>query len=175
MLHGVRGHHSETSECHIRGGNWEVGEALFFVKSENVYLKLDGAKVQTGKYLIHSIVNDDPAATKVPKELKGKVYGINAVIANGDYTGDIIHEDTDRTMNVTIQNATVTGCVEDAYIKLDHAQWFATADSSVCLVGDVKPEQMDAASGVTITAKAGEGCELSGSYRLASGGILMVL
>ena len=175
MLHGVRGHHSETSECHIRGGNWEVGEALFFVKSENVYLKLDGAKVQTGKYLIHSIVNDDPAATKVPEELKGKVYGINAVIANGDYTGDIIHEDTDRTMNVTIQNATVTGCVEDAYIKLDHAQWFATADSSVCLVGDVKPEQIDAASGVTITAKAGEGCELSGSYRLASGGILTVL
>ena len=174
MLHGVRGHHTETTECHIVGGDWDVGEALFFVKSENVYLKLDGAKVRTGKYLVHSIVNEDPAATKVPEKLKCKVYGINAVIANGEYTGDIIHEDTDRTMNVTLQNAAVIGRIEDAYVKLDNARWTATADSTVCLVGDVQTEQIDAAAGITITAKAGEGCGLKGEYVLASGGKLTV-
>ena len=70
------------------GGDWDVGETMFFVKSENVYLKLDGAKVRTGKYLVHSIVNEDPTATKVAEELKCKVYSINAVITNWEYAGD---------------------------------------------------------------------------------------
>ena len=174
MLHGVRGHYTEVTEGHIVGGDWDVGEALFFVKSENVYLKLDGAKVKTGKYLIHSVVNEDDAATKVPEEMKCKVYGVNAVIANGDYSGDIIHEDTDRTMNVTIQNAALTGQIVDAYLKLDNATWTATGDSTVCFVGDVKPEQLDAVKGVTIRAIAGEGCTLSGEYAFPAGGKLIV-
>ena len=174
MLHGIRGHHTEVTEAHIAGGNWIVGEALFFVKSENVYLKLDGAKVKTGKYLIHAIVNEDPAATKVPEDMICKVYGVNAVLANGDYTGDIVNEDTDRTLNVTIQNASVTGAIVDTYISLEGSRWTATADSTVCLMGDVKSQQLDAPAGVTISAKAGEGCGLTGSYTLASGGILTV-
>jgi hypothetical protein len=174
MLHGVRGHYTEVTECHITGGDWDVGEALFFVKSENVYLKLDGAKVKTGKYLVHAIVNDDDAATKVPDDMKLKVYGVNAVIANGDYAGDLVNEDTDRTMNVSIQNATLTGVITDGYISLEGSKWTATGDSAVCLVGDVKPEQLDAAAGITISAVAGEGCTLTGSYTLASGGTLNI-
>ncbi len=174
MLHGVRGHYTETTECHIVGGDWDVGEALFFVKSENVYLKLDGAKVKTGKYLVHAIVNDDDAATKVPDDMKLKCYGVNAVLANGDYAGDIVNDDTDRTMNVSILNATVKGVITDAYIKLEGSKWTATGDSSVCLVGETAAEQLDAPAGVTITAIAGEGCALAGEYTLASGGALNV-
>ena len=174
MLHGVRGHYTETTECHIVGGDWEVGEAVFFVKSRDVYVKLDGAKVKTGKYLLHSVVNEDPARTTVPEELKLKCYGVNAVIANGEYAGDIIHEDDERTMNVTLQNAAVTGCIQDAYLKLDGAKWKATEDSAVCLVGPVELDQLDAPAGVTISAMAGEGCGLKGEYTLASGGILTV-
>ena len=174
MLHGVRGHYTETTECHITGGDWTVGEALFFVKSENVYLKLDGAKVKTGKYLVSAIVNDDDAATKVPDEMKLKCYGVNAVIANGDYAGDIVNDDTDRTMNVSILNATVKGVITDAYISLEGSSWTATGDSSVCLVGDVTAQQIDAPAGVVISAAAGEGCTLSGEYLLTSGGKLIV-
>ena len=174
MLHGVRGHYTEVTEGHIVGGDWDVAEALFFVKSENVYLKLDGAKVKTGKYLIHSVVNEDDAATKVPEEMKCKVYGVNAVIANGDYAGDIIHEDTDRTMNVTVQNATLKGEIQDAYVALENSTWYATTDSSVCLIGGVKVSQIDAPKGVVIQAKAGEGCRLDGCYAMASGGKLIV-
>lgn len=174
MLHGVRGHYTETTECHIVGGDWDVGEALFFVKSENVYLKLDGVKVKTGKYLLHAIVNDDDAATKVPDDMKLKCYGVNAVIANGDYAGDIVNDDTDRTMNVSVLNATVKGVITDAYIKLEDSKWTATGDSSVCLVGETAVEQLDAAAGITISAVAGEGCTLAGEYTLASGGTLHV-
>ena len=151
-----------------------MGEAVFFVKSENVYLKLDGAKVKTGKYLVHAVVNDDDAATKVPEEMKLKCYGVNAVIANGDYEGDIVNDDTDRTMNVSILNATVKGIITDAYISLEGSKWTATGDSGVCLVGEVSLEQIDAAAGVTVSAVAGEGCGLKGEYDLASGGKLIV-
>lgn len=174
MLHGIRGHHTETTECHIVGGDWDVGDTLFFVKSENVYLKLDGAKVKTGRYLLHAVVNEDPAATRVPEDMKLKCYGINAVIAGGDYAGDIVNDDTDRTMNVTIQNASVRGVITDAYLALEESTWTATGDSEVCLVGDVKESQIDAAAGVTVTALPGEGCGLSGEYALASGGRLIV-
>jgi hypothetical protein len=174
MLHGVRGHYTETTECHIVGGDWDVGEALFFVKSENVYLKLDGAKVKTGKYLIHAIVNDDEAATKVPDDMKGKCYGVNAILANGTYVGDVVHEDTDRTMNVSLLNASLQGTITDAYIQLINSRWTATGDSAVCLVGKTAVESMDALAGVTICAVAGEGCSLQGQYTLASGGKLVV-
>ena len=75
---------------------------------------------------------------------------------------------------MTIQNASVTGAIVDTYISLEGSRWTATADSTVCLMGDVKSQQLDAPAGVTISAKAGEGCGLTGSYTLASGGILTV-
>ena len=137
-------------------------------------MKVDGAKVKTGKYLVHAIVNDDDAATKVPDDMKLKCYGVNVVIANGDYQGDIVNDDTDRTMNVSILHAKVAGVITDAYISLEGSQWTATGDSTVCLVGDVKETQIDAASGITVQAVAGEGCGLKGEYTLASGGKLVV-
>ncbi len=130
--------------------------------------------MKTGKYLVHAIVNDDDAATKVPDDMKLKCYGVNAVIANGNYQGDIVNDDTDRTMNVSILNAKVTGVITDAYISLEGSRWTATGDSTVCLVGDVKADQVDAAAGITVHAVAGEGCGLKGEYTLASGGKLVV-
>ena len=77
-------------------------------------------------------------------------------------------------MNVSILNATVKGVITDAYISLEGSSWTATGDSSVCLVGDVKAQQIDAPAGVVISAAAGEGCTLSGEYLLTSGGKLIV-
>lgn len=77
-------------------------------------------------------------------------------------------------MNLTLQNATVKGVIEDAYVKLDGSRWFATGESHVCLVGAVEVSQMDAAQGVTIYAVAGEGCNLEGEFALTSGGKLVV-
>ena len=174
MLHSISPNYTETTEGHIVGGSWDVGEALFFTKSDCCYMKLDGAQVKTGKYLIHSVINDDPKGTKIPEDMKCKNYGMNAVIANGNYAGDIVNEDVDRTMSVTIQNASVTGVICDAYIALEGSKWIATGDSTVCLVGDVKVNQIDAHVGVAISAVAGEGCGLSGEYVLTSGGKLTV-
>jgi hypothetical protein len=103
-----------------------------------------------------------------------KVYGVNAVIANGQYEGDIVHEDPDRTCNVSLVNAALKGVITDAYVGLENSTWFATGDSTVCLMGDVQAAAIDAPAGVTVTAKAGDGCALAGEYTLAAGGKLVV-
>ena len=67
----------------------------------------------------------------------------------GIRNGDIVHEDTDRTMWVYLDATTLTGAVKDAFITLDAgSRWIATADSTVILSGDVDLSQIDAMQGV---------------------------
>ena len=86
--------------------------------------------------------------------------------------GDILHEDTNRQMAVTLKHATVKGAIRDAFVTMDIAsRWYATADSNVKLVGSVTADQLDAPEGVTIYAESE--AELN-SGMLASGGKLVV-
>ena len=64
--------------------------------------------------------------------------------------------------------------IEHAYLSLTASTWFATADLTVALVGNVSIEAIDAPTGVTIRAIAAEGCRLAGDYTLHSGGQLSV-
>lgn len=175
LAHSVRGSTSEVTVATIKGGSFDIGEDLILIRSTNMYINIDGAKIKTGKTLLHSVVNDDGAATKVEADEKLKVYGIKAVLSNMDLEGDFIHEDTDRAMSITMINNKLKGKIQDAYISLENSKWTATGDSSVCLIGNMNPGDIDALSDVTITAKAGEGCLLSGEYTLASGGKMIVL
>lgn len=174
LIHSIRGHYSVVTEAWVRGGSYDIGEAMFLVRSNNAYISVDGAKIKTGKYLLCSEINDDPIATVVPEDQRLKVYGIKAVFSNGTYIGDIVHNDDVRTMAVTFVDSHLQGAVQNAYIWLKRSTWTATADSNVALVGNTQVSAIDAPANITITALAGEGCELSGAYRLASGGILIV-
>jgi hypothetical protein len=90
-----------------------------------------------------------------------------------DVTGDIIHTEdkANRIMTLYLVSTTLKGAVKDASISFNPlSQWMATADSNVTLVGSVDVSQIDAPSGVTINAVAGQ----SGTYKLASGGTLIL-
>lgn len=72
-------------------------------------------------------------------------------------------------------NTNLNGAIVKAYVTMNAgSKWTATADSTVILIGDCRIGQIDAAEGVTISAEAGEGCSLSGEYKLTSGGVLVV-
>jgi hypothetical protein len=118
--------------------------------------------------LLKSAINDDPNATKTKGE---KVYGIRANLRGMDVAGDVVHEDTDRNMYLTLQSTTLKGAIKDAIITLDGAsRWTATADSTVTIDGSVNVSQLDAPKGVTINAMAGE----EGTFTLSSGGTLIL-
>lgn len=174
MMHCVMGTTSDKGTLNVNGGNIDTKDAVVLVKSDNADITIDGANMtsQNGT-LIKSIINPDPYRTKVPDDKK--VYGIKATLKNMTLQGNILHEDTERTMSLTFMSTSLTGKIENASIYLDpESKWTATENSKVTLAGSFDVSKIDAQSGVTITATAGEGCTLKGTYKLASGGTLNI-
>jgi hypothetical protein len=165
---------SEIGILEIKGGKFTAKKALLLVKSTNADISLEGVEMISEKgVLLHSVINDDTMATK----LNGRqVTGIRATLKKMIVEGNILHEDTERTMSVDLSGTILKGCIKNASISLDSgSKWTATADSRVTLVGSAELSAIDAPAGVTVTAVAGKGCTLKGTYKLSSGGTLNVI
>ncbi len=174
MIHSVRGSTSEVTTSYIRGGSAEAGTAIFFIKSTNAYVNAIGADLKA-PYIIKSEINRDNAKTPVSADERFHIYGIKAYLQDMTLEGDICHEEDQRAMAVTLVNVRLTGGIHDAYVTLNGSDWTATKDSSVCFVGLTDLNAVNAPEGVTITAKAGDGCQLQpGTYNLKLGGKLVV-
>jgi hypothetical protein len=175
MMHSVmRDDPSEIGLLEIKGGKFTAKNDLLLVKSTNADISLEGVEMISEKgILLHSIINDDTMATK----LKGqKVTGIRATLKKMTVEGNILHEDTERTMSVALFGTILKGCIKNASVSLDSgSKWTATADSKITLVDSAALSSIDAPAGVTITAVAGKGCTLKGTYKLAGGGTLNII
>jgi len=172
MMHSVmRDDPSEIGLLKIKGGKITAKNALLLVKSTNADIDLEGVQMISEKgLLLHSIINDDTMATKLNGR---KVTGIRATFSKMSVEGNILHEDRSRTMSVVLSGTMLKGSIKNAELSLDSAsKWTATADSKVTLVGISDVSCIDAPAGVTITASAGKGCSLKGTYKLSSGGAL---
>jgi hypothetical protein len=175
MIHVVGGAPTEVGKLTIKGGSAESGEAAIYIKSANADITLEKARLtsKTGM-LIQSIVNEDANRTKVNGQ---KVPGIQVTLKDEKLEGNISHEDTERGMTLNFKGSTLKGTIKNASLTLDAgSKWTATGNSTVTLLGKVKvATNLDAPSGVTITAVAGKDSLLNdGSYNLSSGGVLIV-
>lgn len=170
MMHCYMGSPHVKGTLTINGGEIKTEKDSIFIKSDNADITIDGAKIVSRKgAIIRSVVNDDPHASKVNG---AKVYGIRARLKHMFLEGDFLHEDTERTMSLSLVTTTLKGLIKNASVSFDTgSKWTATGDCKVTLVGDIDTAQIDAPEGVTITAIAGE----SGTYKLAGGGILNVI
>lgn len=87
--------------------------SLALIRSMNADMTFDNAETCTSNnVLVHSVVTYDPpsASGYLTPEQSGSVPGIAATFINGAYTGDILHQDYQRAMTVTVgENATLTG------------------------------------------------------------------
>lgn len=173
LIHNVNGGASVMPTLGINGGKITTQESVILVKSANADITLDGAKLKSKSgVLIQSKVNDDADAIKVTEQ---DVPGIKVALKDMNLKGNIIHEDTDRTMSLVFTGTTLKGLIKGASVSLDSScKWTATGDSNVTLVGSIDIKKIDALKNVTITAVAGQGCSLEGSYKLESGGTLNI-
>lgn len=205
MMHCVMGNVSEVGTLEINGGRIITCDAAVYVKSTNADITIADVKKLYSVHgaLIKSVINDDEYRTQVDG---AAVYGVHATLKNERLKGDIVHNDYERPMVLTLKNTTLMGSItatdevdptytydKSVYLSFDDgSKWIATADSEVTLLGDATVAEasqypwagrfsglfsqgnIDAQSGVTITATAGQGCLLSGTYELASGGTLIV-
>ncbi|MFT4249041.1 MAG: hypothetical protein QM581_13590 [Pseudomonas sp.] len=174
MIHSVMGKGPEIGTLTIKGGSYRSDGDAILVKSANADIAIEAAELKAGSgVLVHSVVNDDSHATKVGGQ---QVSGVRVTLSHLQAEGDIIHEDRDRRMRLELKATRLRGAIHDAEVSLDAAShWLASGDSRVLLDGGVQLAQLDAPAGVTIEAVVGEGSQLSGSHRLASGGSLRVV
>ncbi|NTV90922.1 MAG: hypothetical protein HGA22_11290, partial [Clostridiales bacterium] len=168
LMHNVNGAPEEVSTLVVDGGRIIAGNDVVLVKSENTQIEFDNVEIiAENKVLVHSIKNDDPCAT-VPSE---RPYGVNVVFSNMNVEGNLVHEDPERAMWISLEAVTYKGTIFNGNLSMDMAsKWTATGDSTVTLTADIYPAQIDAVNGVTIIAQGAEEAE----YRLASGGRLVV-
>ncbi len=174
MIHSVmRSDPTEIGILEIKGGKIATEDAVILIKSANADITLDGAQLTSKSgVLVRSMINTDPYATKPGDK---QVPGIRVTLSNMALEGDILHEDTQRTMSLAFTDTKLKGAIKNASVSLDAgSNWTATADSTVTLNGNADVSSLDAPAGVTITASAGKGCTLKGSYNLAGGGTLNI-
>ena len=168
LMHCVNGWQEEVAETIVTGGKIRTAKECFLVKSHNVIIDLCDVDIASeAGVLVHSIVNDDPCATKVTEP----PYGVNVRMTDMTVKGDLIHDDTTRDMWVELNSTLLTGAVKGARLSMDvGSKWIATADSEVTLLTDLEPAQIDAPAGVTVTVYGGANAE----FDLFSGGKLIV-
>ncbi|MFT4198966.1 MAG: hypothetical protein QM601_13880 [Pseudoxanthomonas sp.] len=206
MLHAPGREFQRIATLAITGGEFTTRQSLVFVKSHNADIVLDGVKAHPGDgAIIKSVINDSkrspmlrtlleppggpggaggpPMQAAEPAPSVQPVHGIHAVLRNmPDLAGNIEHFDTMRTMDIALENTTLSGdivgstwAITDIRLKLDaNSRWHAKHDGRVTLLQATDASRFDAPAGVMIIAIAGEGTTLRGTYPLASGGRLIV-
>lgn len=169
VMHSVFGEPEEVGSLTVSGGRVRSVKDAVLVKSRNAVLTFDGADIsaENGVFL-RSVVNDDFLATPVGED----PFGIEVELREMDLQGDILHEDSQREMWLSLESSTVRGVIRGAHIALDGgSRWFAGADSEAILMGQADPAQFDAPAGVTIRLH-GNG---TARYDLVSGGVLELI
>ena len=173
MVHDLGGGARPTGKLEIHGGKMTTGQAVILVKGAAPEIVLDKAELlsSTG-VLIQTMVNDDPNAAKLTGQ---KLATVKATLKHMTLEGNIAHEDTGRDLSITFEDMKLKGAINGATLSFDaSSKWTAAANSRVTLVGDVNVANIDAPAGVTVSAVAGNGCALKGTYNLASGGTLNI-
>lgn len=169
LMHCVNGWQEEVGCVEVSGGRIRAGKEAFLVKSANVLIELEDVDIvsDTG-VLVHTVVNDDPCATRVTEP----PYGVNVRLSGMTAAGDLLHEDATRDMWVELKSTVLTGAIRGARLTMDPgSKWIATADSHVTLLCDIDPAQIDAPAGVTVTVRGGQ----AGEFTLAGGGRLFIM
>lgn len=193
LLHAPGQDFLSVGTLNIKGGDFKTKEAVVLIKSHNANIVFDDVKLHPKNgVLLQSEVNDSKRSPlmiwlmnerKPANVVTTPATGINANFKNmPKLNGDIVHNDTTRTLTVNLEKTALKGsitgtvwAINDISLKMDsNSTWTATRDSRLTLLDSTDVKQIDAARGVTIIAIAGKGTTLSGHYKLAHGGELIV-
>ena len=91
--------------------------SLILVRSMNTDFTFDDTDARTSNgVLLHSVLNYDPPQgigyLSVGQGESEEIPGVNVTFKNGEYTGDILHQDYQRRMSVTVgENSVLTGAI----------------------------------------------------------------
>ncbi len=86
--------------------------SAFGIRSENVDMTLDDCKVYASNGVaIQTVVGYDNMASNIKVPDGTEYHGSNITVKNMELTGDVLHEDYQRKMILSLENASLTGAV----------------------------------------------------------------
>ena len=86
--------------------------AAFAIRSENVDMTLDECEVYSSKDVaIQSVIGYDNMAANIKVPDGTEYHGSDITVRNMDLRGDVLHEDYQRKMVLSLENASLTGAV----------------------------------------------------------------
>ena len=175
LLHGGMPEGKDTGIIRLQGGILESKLEMFRCKSTNVdiYVKETALSPENG-ILLRTMVSDDPFYYKTRSQGEG-LYGVQITLDSLEAKGDLIRDDLERPLRISLDNAGLTGSIlggAELYLY-ENSRWFATGNSTVTLHTE-NLSGIDAPAGVQITAIPGADISLSGVFPLPSGGVLSV-
>lgn len=106
-----------TDESLIQGGidsisayNARFAGACILTKSANAYICLQGTEMDSWNgELIHTMINSDSNVNNIADG--DETIGSTVIFQDMDVTGDIVHDDYQRELYLTLDNTTLTGAV----------------------------------------------------------------
>jgi hypothetical protein len=118
--------------------NYIDGSTLCY-RSVNSVLKLDNCELESKNgVVIETVLGYDTSASGIDVADGTEYAGYDFTLSNMDVTGDILHEDYQRKMNLTLDNTTLTGTVYTGTM----ASWNEDMENYVGLMWNVYDEAL---------------------------------
>ena len=134
----------------IAAYNMHYAGACLVTKSTQVNARLDGTIMESWSgVLIHSMINSDSVANNIADG--DEAIGSDYVLQNMDVTGDIVNDDYQRAMRVTLANTTLTGAIYSNTCD----DWNALCDAEFDGQYKLNPDGYETIWGVELTLAEG--------------------
>ena len=141
-----------------------VSGDVFLIRSTSADIQLKNVELESyNGVLVHTVLNSDSMGNFLAAGDGDQVEPVAVSMADMEVTGDILHEDYQRRMNVDLENATLTGNIISGTMDSWNSQWSQYGE-----VNWVVDDSFDADYGVALTVGDGAQWNVTGESSLRS-------
>ncbi len=137
---------------------------LFLIRSTSANIDLKNVRMDSyNNVLVHTVLNSDSMGNFLAAGDGNQVNPVAITMTDMDVTGDILHEDYQRRMTVSLTDATLSGNIVSGTVDSWNEKWAQYGE-----VNWVVDERYDAVYGVALTVGAGGVWNVTGQSSLTS-------
>lgn len=137
---------------------------LFLIRSTSANIDLKNVRMDSyNNVLVHTVLNSDSMGNFLAAGDGDQVNPVAITMTDMDVTGDILHEDYQRRMTISLTDATLSGNIVSGTVDSWNEKWAEYGE-----VNWVVDESYDAVYGVALTVGAGGVWNVTGQSSLTS-------
>lgn len=141
-----------------------ISGSVFLIRSTSANIDLKDVEMEGyNNVLFHTVLNSDSMGNFLSAGDGAQVNPVSITMTDMDVSGDILHEDYQRNMTVTLENTTLSGNIVSGTVDSWNEKWTQYGE-----VNWVVDESYDAVYGVALTLGEGAIWNVTGSSSLTS-------